>query len=48
MQHTRISELESLQPTAWDAGLVFSGKASGRLIQGYDKPSAYTPIYVSM
>jgi hypothetical protein len=43
MQHTRTSELESLQPTALDAGLVFSGKVSGRLIQGYDKHSAYTP-----
>ena len=30
MQNTRISELESLQPTALDAGLVFSGKESGR------------------
>lgn len=38
-----ISELESLQPTALDAGLVFSGKASGRLIQGYAQPTAYTP-----
>jgi len=43
MQNTLISELEALQPTALDAGLVFSGKESGRLIQGYDKPSAYTP-----
>ena len=43
MENTRISELESLQPTALDAGLVFSGKESGRLIQGYDKPSTYTP-----
>ena len=43
MQNTRISELESLRPTALDAGLVFSGKESGKLIQGYDKPSAYTP-----
>ena len=43
MQNTRITELESLQPTALDAGQVFSGKASGKLIQGYDKPSAYTP-----
>ena len=43
MQNTRISEFESLRPTALDAGLVFSGKESGKLIQGYDKPSAYTP-----
>lgn len=44
MKNALISELESLQPTALDAGLVFSGKASGRLIQGYAKPSAYTPV----
>ena len=43
MQNSLVSALESLQPTALDAGLVFSGKASGKLIQGYDKPSAYTP-----
>ena len=43
MQNPHISELESLQPTALDAGLVFSGNASGKLIQGYGKPSAYTP-----
>lgn len=44
MQSTLISELESLQPMALDAGLVFSGKASSRLIQGYAQPTAYTPI----
>lgn len=38
-----ITILSNLIPTALDAGLVFSGKTSGRLIQGYDKPSAYTP-----
>jgi len=43
MQTSLVSVLKSLQPTALDAGLVFSGKASGRLIQGFDKPSAYTP-----
>ena len=43
MHNTLISELESLQPTALDAGLIFSGKASGRLIQGYARPTAYTP-----
>lgn len=43
MHNSLISELESLQPTALDAGLVFSGKASGKLIQGYAAPTAYTP-----
>jgi len=48
MQNTRIAELESLQPTAFDAGLIFSGKESGRLIQGYEKPSPYTPTASSL
>ena len=43
MENTLISELESLQPASLDAGLVFSGKASGRHIQGYAHPSAHTP-----
>lgn len=46
MHNTLISELESLQATApvfVDAGLVFSGKASGKRIQGYAQPCAYTP-----
>jgi hypothetical protein len=38
MQTSLVTELESLQPTALDAGQVFSGRASGKLIQGYDKP----------
>ena len=29
--------------TDFDAGLVFSGKASGTKIRGYDAPTAYTP-----
>lgn len=44
MDTSLISELETLHATALDAGLVFSGKASGRLIQGYGKPTTYTPI----
>lgn len=41
--NTILNDLTPLQPASLDAGLVFSGKASGRLIQGYAKPSAYTP-----
>lgn len=44
MHNILISELESLQPTALDAGLVFSGKASGKPVQGYAAPTAYTPV----
>lgn len=29
--------------TGFDAGLVFSGKASRTKIRGYDAPTAYTP-----
>lgn len=43
MHNTLIAELESLQPAPLDAGLIFSAKASGKLIQGYATPSAYTP-----
>lgn len=43
MQNTH-TDLENLIPTALDAGLIFSGKASGKLIQGYDQASAYTPV----
>lgn len=41
--NTILNDLSTLQSASLDAGLVFSGKASGRLIQGYAKPSAYTP-----
>ena len=34
MQTSRITELESLQPTALDAGEVFSGTPSGHQVQG--------------
>ena len=30
--------------TQLDAGLIFSGKASGTMISGFDEPSAYTPV----
>ena len=32
-----------MNPTQLDAGLIFSGKASGTMISGYDEPSIYTP-----
>lgn len=37
------NELASLTPIALDAGTVFSGRASGRMIKGYAEPSAFTP-----
>ncbi|MGE4297898.1 MAG: AAA family ATPase [Desulfovibrionaceae bacterium] len=36
-------ELGNLQPMELDAGLVFSGQASGRMIHGFAAPCAYTP-----
>ncbi len=38
-----ISNLTALQTTTLDAGQIFSGKKSGKLIQGYAEASAYTP-----
>ena len=43
MENSIATDLSTLQSVSLDAGLVFSGKASGRLIQGYAQPSAYTP-----
>ena len=40
---TILSDLNKLQPADLDAGQVFSGKASGKLVKGYAQPSAYTP-----
>lgn len=37
------ANLSSLQPTLFNAGLVFSGKASGKTVQGYASPCEYTP-----
>ena len=39
----RHEELSGLQPVDFDAGQIFSGKSSGTLVRGYDRPSAYTP-----
>jgi len=41
--HTQIESLNILQPVDFDAGEIFSGRASGTKVRGYAKPSAYTP-----
>lgn len=38
-----LEELKNLEPQEFDAGLIFSGTASGRMIKGYSFPSAFTP-----
>ncbi len=38
-----LQELEVLTPHAFDAGLVFSGVASGTMVQGFEQVSQYTP-----
>lgn len=38
-----INELEKLKSTDLDAGLVFSGTASGRKVKGYATPNSFTP-----
>lgn len=38
-----FQELSALKPHSFDAGLVFSGTASGTLIQGFEQASSYTP-----
>lgn len=38
-----LEELREAQLTAFDAGTVFSGQASGRTIDGFATPTAYTP-----
>ncbi len=40
---TQISELAQLQTVDMDAGQVFSGNPSGKLVKGYAQPSSYTP-----
>ncbi len=42
MPHTD-SGLHALQPVDLDAGALFSGTPSGRMIKGYRQPSTYTP-----
>ena len=43
MNNTVHQTLTTLKPTTLDAGMVFSGKASGHKVRGYAKPCAYTP-----
>ena len=43
MTKTIHDELERLQPAELDAGTVFSGKPSGRIVRGYARPCTYTP-----
>ena len=38
-----INELEKLKPKELDAGLIFSGTASGTKIKGYAAPNSFTP-----
>jgi cobaltochelatase CobS len=38
-----LKELKSLSPTDLDAGMVFSGKTSGRMIRGFEASSSFTP-----
>ena len=38
-----IEEIEKLVPAELDAGLIFSGKVSGRIIQGFESASSFTP-----
>lgn len=38
-----FQELSALKTHSFDAGLVFSGTASGTLIQGFEQASSYTP-----
>lgn len=37
------TELENINVTEFDAGQIFSGKPSGRMIKGFDAPCRYTP-----
>ena len=41
--HDSLSELSLLAPTELDAGQVFSGTPSGKPVQGFAAPCAYTP-----
>jgi len=40
---TAEDELTRLQPMDMDAGVLFSGQTSGRMIKGYDRVCTYTP-----
>ena len=38
-----ITILQSLQVVDFDAGIVFSGTPSGKMVKGYAAPSLFTP-----
>ena len=40
---TAQNALDSLTPAKLDFGMVFAGKANGTMVDGYAKPSAFTP-----
>lgn len=37
-------ELDQLRPVDLDAGQIFSGKPSGKLVKGFAQPCTYTPV----
>lgn len=41
-----IDELKKLKPIDLDAGLIFSGNNSGKMIKGYEKACSFTPELV--
>ncbi len=38
-----ISILQNLTPSSFDAGLIFSGKPSGRMVNGFAQPNMFVP-----
>lgn len=40
-----LPSLDQLQVAEFDAGQLFSGQPSGRMVQGFDRPSLHTPIW---
>lgn len=43
MENT-IAILQSLQLAAFDAGTVFSGTPSGKMVKGFTTPTLFTPV----
>lgn len=40
-----LPSLDQLQPAEFDAGELFSGQTSGRMVKGYKSPCLHTPIW---
>ena len=40
-----LPSLDQLQPAEFDAGELFSGETSGRMVKGYKSPCLHTPIW---